>query len=352
MPTSGSATPKPSPCADLPGAIHPVLLAVVLGILYAGIDLARRGPLWQGIRTRIFLSPEAAAIVNGTAITNAQLDLATGIFLATRGHPSGDDAGHRSAVLANLIQAEVIRQAASGADSGPPPSPEWVARGIQSFEDGFAPGKLPALLQEESLDPGTCRKLLADHLAQVHWLDQRAKIDAPDAATWFAAHAAALSDPETVRARHIFLSTVENNGPERETLIRDLHQKLVRQEASFADLALRFSEDERTKRAGGDLGYFSRHRVPSGFAAPVFNLQPGRLSDPFRTSIGWHVVEVTDKIPARPARWPDLRAELELHLANEAKREALHRWWQASAPQPIRIPEISPSKTIRPSTNP
>ena len=130
-------------------------------------------------------------------------------------------------------------------------------------------------------------------------------------------------EPEVIRARHLFLSTVEVDTPERAALMLDLHGKLERGEATLEDLAAKFSEDERTKKTGGDLGYFSRHRMPEDFTQVVFALAPGQRSAPFRTSIGWHIVEVDERIPARPADWETLRPEITLYLQNEAKLRAL-----------------------------
>jgi foldase protein PrsA len=333
MPTSASATPKRSPWPDPLGSIHPLVLLTVLGALLSGIDLVRRGPLWQALRDRIFPPSEAVAIVNGNLITGSQLSLATTIALATRGQASASEDEVRTAALDALIRAEVIRQAASNPASGPPPPADWLTRGIESFESGFAPGKLASLLTEESLAPETCRALLVAHLTQVHWLDQQTKGTDAESAAWFTAHASDLGDPETIRARHIFLSTVENNGPERETLIQEIHQKLTRGEATFPELAARYSEDERTKGTGGDLGFFGRHRIPADFAAPVFPLQPGRPSPPFRTAIGWHIAEVTGRRAASPARWEEQRAEVELHQRNVSKVKALEEWWKRAGRQ-------------------
>ena len=169
-------------------------------------------------------------------------------------------------------------------------------------------------------------ELLSSHLAQIRWIDQQAiaPVSDDEVKAWFDAHATGLVEPEVVRARHIFLSTVEIDTPERAQIVRDLHQKLERGEATFGELAAQYSEDERTKRGGGDLGYFSRHRMPEDFTKVVFTLSPGQRSAPFRTSIGWHIVEVNEKIAPRPADWENLRPEIELHLKCEAKLRALH----------------------------
>jgi len=213
---------------------------------------------------------------------------------------------------------------------------DWLQRGLTAFESGFAPGKLPPLCQAEGLSERSFHQLLINHLGQIRWLDQHAATSVSDdeVKAWFDAHAIGLAEPEVVRARHIFLSTVEIDTPEREQLMRDLHGKLERSEATFGELAAQYSEDERTKKAGGDLGYFSRQRMPEDFTKAVFALSPGQRSAPFRTAIGWHIVEVKEKIAARPADWETVKPEIELHLKNEAKLRAMDALRKRNAPRP------------------
>jgi parvulin-like peptidyl-prolyl isomerase len=320
MPTSGFATPKHSRSVERLASLHPAILCFILGTVYAGLDLARHGPLWQWLRESVFLPAHVSATVQGSFITRSEVDLAVDLSRAAGGPVT------EAAVLDSLVQSELIRQAA--AKSGITPPADWVQRAIDTFESGFPPGKLPGLLQAESLSSRTYRDILTYHLTQIHWLDQQAGAPSTDAENWVRTQAAAFADPEVVRARHIFLSTVETDTPEREALIRDIHRKLAEQEDTFAHLAAQFSEDERSKKAGGDLGFFSRQRIPADFAKPVFALSAGQVSQPFRTSIGWHIVEITERIAARPPQWPDLRREVEFHLRNEAKRDLLDAWWE------------------------
>jgi len=334
MPISASATPKRWPFVDGLGAIPPLLLFVGLALIYLPVDHLNHGPARQAWE-RLYPDPgHWVALVREEPITQAQLDLAIEVRLASRGLtqdtlPRGEFSALRDAALSDLIDASLLRQEAAK-DPQPPPS-DWVERGLADFQASFAPGNFREAIAEEELDADQLHALLTAHYAQVAWLDRHtapavsAAVSEAEVKRWFEAHATQLADPETIRARHLFLSTVEVDIPEREQLIRDLHGKLERGEATLATLAAQYSEDERTKRTGGDLGYFSRERLPRDFTDAVFALQPGQRSAPFRTKIGWHIVEVIERLPARPARWDDpaLRAEIELHLRNEAKRQAV-----------------------------
>ena len=63
--------------------------------------------------------------------------------------------------------------------------------------------------------------------------------------------------------------------------------------------------------------------MPADFFGPVSKLPAGELGEPFRSSLGWHIVEVTDRRPAREARFEDLREEILAYLESEDRRQKI-----------------------------
>ena len=63
-------------------------------------------------------------------------------------------------------------------------------------------------------------------------------------------------------------------------------------------IAAELSEDQRSKNNGGDLGWFSRERLATDFTAAVFAL-PDKTPSLLRTKLGWHLVELLERKPAR-----------------------------------------------------
>lgn len=64
---------------------------------------------------------------------------------------------------------------------------------------------------------------------------------------------------------------------------------------SFSTMAILYSEDPGSNKNGGQYSGIKRGQFVKEFEAVAFNLQPGEISDPFRTVYGWHIVQLLEK---------------------------------------------------------
>jgi peptidyl-prolyl cis-trans isomerase SurA len=78
---------------------------------------------------------------------------------------------------------------------------------------------------------------------------------------------------------------------------------------SFADLAIRNSDDGGSAPRGGDLGWFARRRWIRPFDDTVMVLPVGQVSSIVRTSYGYHLIECTGRQPVKP--FPEVKSEME-----------------------------------------
>lgn len=109
---------------------------------------------------------------------------------------------------------------------------------------------------------------------------------------------------EDVRISHILVQ-VNSKGAnkkkeEAKKKLLNLKQQL-KEGKTFEDLAKDYSDDRNTKDKGGDLGFITAY-LPSGFYElenAMYNLKPGEVSDPIETKLGFHIVKVVEKRPAR-----------------------------------------------------
>ncbi|MEK7189121.1 MAG: peptidylprolyl isomerase [Patescibacteria group bacterium] len=72
---------------------------------------------------------------------------------------------------------------------------------------------------------------------------------------------------------------------------------LAREEgADFGALAREYSYDATTAGQGGDLGYFGRGALEPALEQAIFNMEIGEVSDPVKSSYGFHVIKLEDKL--------------------------------------------------------
>lgn len=65
--------------------------------------------------------------------------------------------------------------------------------------------------------------------------------------------------------------------------------------AKFADVAKEYSTDTGSAQKGGELGWFSVGSMVDEFNDAAYALELNTLSEPVKSSFGYHVIEITDK---------------------------------------------------------
>lgn len=97
--------------------------------------------------------------------------------------------------------------------------------------------------------------------------------------------------------RHILVSLPSNASPEQIAEVgakaRDIHRQLV-EGADFANMARSYSDGQQALE-GGDLGWRRAAQLPTLFADIVLAMQVGQISEPIRSSNGFHILLLADK---------------------------------------------------------
>lgn len=117
---------------------------------------------------------------------------------------------------------------------------------------------------------------------------------------------------QAVRASHIMVALPRNPSPD-DTLkaykkAMDIYEQAIKKDADFKKLAIALSEDpsakdhvsqksgQEMKGNGGDLGYFTVFDMVYPFEQAAFTMNVGEISKPVRSSFGYHIIKVVDKI--------------------------------------------------------
>ena len=96
-------------------------------------------------------------------------------------------------------------------------------------------------------------------------------------------------------ARHILVQPSEiRTENQAEVLINDIYKRLKEGE-DFKQLARQFSEDPGSKMDGGELGWSNPGDYDPAFEMTLNATEIGQLSEPIKSSFGWHIIEVMDR---------------------------------------------------------
>jgi parvulin-like peptidyl-prolyl isomerase len=211
--------------------------------------------------------------------------------------------------LEGLVEQVVVEQAASAAGLSVTDT-EVDAALVEITTELGGPGALEAWLQANLYAPDELRQALQADLLRARLAEQVAAVG---------------ETAEQVHARAILV-------PAEDTAQLVLGQ--VQAGADFATLAVQYSRDLSSRAAGGDLGWFPRGllAVPEVETA-AFALQPGETSDVIASELGYHIVQVIERDPAR-ALSP---------AASQALRAAAYAGWLEA-----RLAEASVQRHINP----
>lgn len=122
---------------------------------------------------------------------------------------------------------------------------------------------------------------------------------------------------------HIVFLVPEQATAEEETQAKQKTAAVLQQlraGGDFAQLAKQYSEGPSAENAGL-LGTFRTGELLPGFEEAIASLQPGEISDPVRTRIGWHIIRLEN---AEAGRYQPLEAVREA-LSAELKRAKFER---------------------------
>ncbi len=139
----------------------------------------------------------------------------------------------------------------------------------------------------------------------------RERVTVPDAEidAFYKQNNAQYSTPEQIRASHILLKT---EGKDEAAVKAQAEDILKRAKAGedFAALAKQHSEDDTNNTKGGDLDYFGRSTMVPEFEQVAFAMKPGDLSEPVKTSFGFHIIKLVDHRPATTRQLAEVGAEI------------------------------------------
>ncbi len=191
-----------------------------------------------------------------------------------------------NAVAANRTVAQIRAQLRDGADFNALAARYAIGSAASQAGDlGYLPETqvpvpfLPALLKAKPGDViGPFRSPFGIHLLKLYDISHDA-----------------VEPISLYDASHILLQTsiIFSDEAARNELAT-LKQQIESGQLSFAEAARRYSQDPGSAINGGDLGYATPGRYDPLFARAMVALRPGQISEPIKSSFGWHLIYLKD----------------------------------------------------------
>lgn len=238
--------------------------------------------------------------------------------------------------LNDLIGFQLLLAKATDADK---------AKGKEQFQKALARLKKDNKLTDAAFDEKLSAQLKLQGITRDEWDKQRAQqatvgavlerelkvnITDADAKKFYDENPSKFEQPEQVRASHILIGTrdtvtgdelsAEQKAAKRKQ-IDDLRKRAVAGE-DFAKLAKEFSEDPGSKDTGGEYT-FGRGRMVPEFEAAAFSLNTNQVSDVITTTYGFHIIKLSEKLPAKMISLAEVSDDLKEGLKSQELQKQL-----------------------------
>lgn len=130
---------------------------------------------------------------------------------------------------------------------------------------------------------------------------------------------------EQVRSSHILLRPNEIlSEDEARNRLLEFRQRILDGE-DFERLAKLYSIDYGSGAEGGDIGWMGKGDTVKEYQDITDTLEVGKLSQPFRSQFGWHLVEVTDRRTVDETA-ESKREKIYSQLLQQKQREVFEIW--------------------------
>jgi peptidyl-prolyl cis-trans isomerase D len=133
--------------------------------------------------------------------------------------------------------------------------------------------------------------------------------------------------PERVDVRHILLRT-NGKDPAEDAKVKAKAEDIEKQlkaGANFADMAKKYSEDPGAAQTGGEYKGVTRGQMVPEFEQAAFSLKPGTISDPVKTTYGYHILQVEKHEDARLRPFEEVKNEIAANLKKQRASDEMQQ---------------------------
>ena len=122
----------------------------------------------------------------------------------------------------------------------------------------------------------------------------------------YSANATDFINPQMIRFNHIYIDTRKLGDAEKNVATRRAEDALRELKTTpFKEVAIKYSDDTKSKYRGGDFGYLPRNDAQrqmllgKSFYEAVFALNLNQVSGIIPSNVGLHIVQITERRDAK-----------------------------------------------------
>ncbi|MGZ8450601.1 MAG: peptidylprolyl isomerase [Candidatus Binatia bacterium] len=156
---------------------------------------------------------------------------------------------------------------------------------------------------------------------------------------------------ERARIRHILLSLPEKAPADQVNAVSAKARELYKRIAAGEDFAAvaRESSEGAGRADGGDIGWVNKGTLIAGLEEVAFEkLSPGKVSEPFRTSMGMHIVKLEAREAGSVLPLSTVAPKIKQELLTKAMEERFAKWLKSDLRRKHRVDVKLAGVTFKP----
>lgn len=148
---------------------------------------------------------------------------------------------------------------------------------------------------------------------------------------FYARNKAQFKHGDEVRASHILIKfdeAAKDKAKDEARALAKIHELQAKLKAGsdFAELAKQNSDDPGSKVQGGDLGFFGKGQMVPEFEKSAFSLKDGQISEPIKTTYGYHLIKRVEAHSARVESLQEVSGKIREQLISQDRNQAFQAY--------------------------
>lgn len=241
-------------------------------------------------------------------------------------------------ITEQLIRAEVKRMGIRVSDQD-------VDNYIQTVmqRSNLTSADLRAALQREGIGMEQYEEQVRNQLERGELIERNVKkkvhITSEDLQRYYQANGGQFEVSGQVHLRHILLAVPEGAGAEEDQAVLARILEIRKQAVAGASFSKLASENSQGAGAaeGGDIGWVDRGTLLDELAEVAFKLSDGEISQPVRTSLGYHLVKMEGRKSGDAVAFDEVSEDIRKELYDKALQERFATWLKTDLRQKHRV---------------